>query len=116
MPGMGMMAGMGGGQIMGMHPYGMQMAGHGQGASYGAAGGPGSGLSHAGCRRMLRCRLPRSAQPHNRATHKRAGSAARSRRTASGPGGRRQHRARHCRSLVPSSGHSDHAGTSSSWG
>jgi len=118
MPGMGMMAGMGGGQMMGgaqmmgMHPYSMQMAGHGQGASM----GPGSGLSNSGCRRMLRCRLPRSAQPHNRATHKRAGSAARSGRTASDPGGPRQHRVRQCRSLVPSSGHPDHAGTSSSWG
>ena len=54
MPGMGMMGGMGGGQMMGMHPYGMQMAGHGHGhgAGYGAAGG--SGHSTAGCCSMLK--------------------------------------------------------------
>ena len=50
MMGMGMMGGMGGGQMMGMHPYGMQMAGHGHGAGYGAAGG--SGHSTAGCSSM----------------------------------------------------------------
>jgi hypothetical protein len=38
---------MGSGQMMGMHPYGMQMAGHGHGVGYGAAGG--SGHSTAGC-------------------------------------------------------------------